>query len=408
MDVYLARQPIYDRELNVVAYELLYRAGEEKNRAGPLNDPDGASTRVLVNAFSEIGLDKITGGLPALINVTEKFLVSGALPASLKGKLIPELLENITITNQLIDSLKKMVDSGYQFALDDFQYQETWRPLMDLSSIVKIDVMTLGKSGTMRQVHEIRRSNQCKAKLLAEKVETHQEFEFYKALGFDYFQGYFLARPNIVKDKGIPASKMVILSLVGVINDPKSDVEDVERVVSQDARLSFKLLKIVNSAAFALRREVRTIAEAVNIIGFNELRIWANMLSLSSIDNKPNNLLLTGMVRAKMCQLLAKKFNYPDANIYFTTGLISLLDALLDLPIEAVLEQMPIARDIKDAILFRTGILGKLLDAVIAYEEGRWEDTNIPPISTTDIFSVYIEALEWAQVSSHSMFNKSA
>lgn len=408
MDVFLARQPIYDRSLNVVAYELLYRAGEEKNRAGPLSDPDGASTRVLINAFSEIGLDKITGGLPALINVTERFLVSGALPASLKGKLIPELLESITVTNNLVESLKKMVAAGYQFALDDFQYQETWKPLMELSSIVKIDVMTLGKSGTMRQVHEIRRSTQCKAKLLAEKVETQQEFEFYKALGFDYFQGYFLARPNIIKDKGIPTSKMVIISLLGVINDPKSDVDDVEKVISQDARLTFKLMKIVNSASFALRRDVRTIAEAVNIIGFNELRVWVNMLSLSNIDNKPHHLLLTGMVRAKMCQLLAKKFHYPDANIYFTTGLMSLLDALLDLPMQEVMSQMPIGKDIKDAVLNQTGILGRILQAVIAYEQGRWEDTNVPPLTTDDLFSIYIEALEWAKVSSHSMFQKAS
>ncbi|OUR86772.1 hypothetical protein A9Q81_28055 [Gammaproteobacteria bacterium 42_54_T18] len=402
MDVYLARQPVFDRNLNVVAYELLYR-GSMVNSAESMGDANEATMQVLVNAFSEIGLEKITSGHPALVNITQDILTSGQLPKGLQKLLIPEILEDVLVNEDVIQEVKNLVDVGYRVALDDFIYSDEWKPLIPKASFIKLDVMDLGVSGVKEQVAKLRLVGDIEGKLLAEKVETHEEFELYRTMGFDYFQGYFLCKPHVMSGESVPASGMVITALLAELSTDDYDIERVERIICQDPRLSYKLLRVVNSASFGLTRTIKTIADTIVILGAYELRRWAGMLVFSAMDNKPNELLVTAIVRGKMCELVAEKLNRQFSGGYFTAGLLSLLDALLDKPLEDIVQQMPLSAELELALLTGGGDIGAVLRMVEAYETGDFDHAIMKGLEADDLWVIYLKALEWSDVAQHSM-----
>lgn len=405
MEIFLARQPVFDRHLKVVAYELLYR-GSMLNNAEAMLDPDAASMEVMVNAFSEIGLEKITSGLPALINVTESILIKGLLPKGLQKLLIPEILETVLLSHDVLQEVRNLLDLGYRFALDDFIYRPKWQPVVRKASYIKLDVLDLGVVGVKDQLAKLRAAGNVDGKLLAEKVETHEEFELYRTLGFDYFQGYFLCRPHVMSGSSVPASGLVITSLLAELCQDDYDIEKVERIICQDPRLSYKLLRVVNSAAFGLSRTVKTIADTIVILGSYELRRWAGMLAFSSIDNKPNELLVTASVRAKMCELVAQQLRRQFAGSYFTAGLLSMLDALLDKPLDQIVSQMPLSAELELALMTGGGDIGQVLHAVKSYEAGQFDECMMPGLAAQDLWNIYLKSLEWADIAKHSMFNK--
>ncbi len=406
MDVFLARQPVFDRNLKVVAYELLYR-GCQVNSADSMGDPNEASMQVLVNAFSEIGLEKITSGNPALVNITQQILMSGALPKGLQKLLIPEILEDVLVNKTVLQEVKNLINLGYRFALDDFVYADEWKPLIKDASFIKLDVMELGALGVKEQLAKLRMIGSVEGKLLAEKVETHEEFELYRTLGFDYFQGYFLCKPHVMSGQSVPASGMVITALLAELSNDY-DIEKVEKIICQDPRLSYKLLRVVNSASFGLSRTVKTISDTIVILGSYELRRWAGMLAFSSLDNKPNELLITASVRAKMCELIAIRLGRQFSGGYFTAGLLSLLDALLDKPLEEIVSQMPLSAELEMALLTGGGDIGQVLKAVESYDAGNFDDPSIKSLGleVKDLWEAYLDSLAWADVAAHSMINK--
>lgn len=405
MNVFIARQPVFDRNLNVVAYELLYRAGQVNSAEGMV-DPNQASKEVLVNAFSEIGLEKITNGLPALVNITQDILTSGSLPKGLQKLLIPEVLEDVLVNEDVIQEVKNLINLGYNVALDDFVFSDEWLPLVRQARYIKIDVLALGTLGVKEQLAKLRMTGTVNGKLLAEKVETHEEFELYRTLGFDYFQGYFLCKPHIMSGESVPASGLVITTLLAELSKDDYDIEEVERIICQDPRLSYKLLRVVNSASFGLSRTIKTISDAIVILGSQELRRWSSMLALSSVDNKPNELLVTAIVRAKMCELLAEKLDRKFSGGYFTAGLLSLLDALLDKPLSEIVERMPLSAEIELALLTGGGDVGQVLNWVISYEAGKFEESNVSGLEAEDFWDIYMSSLEWANIATHSMLDK--
>ena len=406
MNVFIARQPIFDRNLNVVAYELLYRASGQANSAAGMIDPNKASKEVLVNAFSVIGLEKITNGLPALVNITKEILVTGALPKGLQKMLIPEVLEDVLVDKDVLQEVKNLINLGYDVALDDFVFSDEWIPLVGLARYIKLDVLALGASGVEEQLAKLRVIGNMDGKLLAEKVETHEEFELYRTLGFDYFQGYFLCKPHVMAGESVPASGLVIMSLLSELSKDDYDIDKVERILCQDPRLSYKLLCVVNSASFGLSRNIKTISDAIVILGSQELRRWSSMLALSSVDNKPHELLVTAVVRGKMCELVAERLGRKFSGGYFTAGLLSILDALLDKPLEEIVEKMPLSAEIELALLNGSGDIGEVLNGVIAYECGFFEGSMLPGMTPDDLWDIYIRTLEWADVATHSMVSK--
>jgi EAL and modified HD-GYP domain-containing signal transduction protein len=390
-DIFVGRQPIYDAGLNVVAYELLFRAG--RHETADVQDADHATTQVILNTFMEIGLERIVGTAPAFFNLTREFVVGGLPFPAAPEQVGLEILEDIDIDDELIQGTRKLAERGYTILLDDFVYHESLRPLVDLADIVKIDVLALGREETARHVEILREYD---VKLLAEKVETQEEFEYYQALGFEYYQGFFFCRPKVVSGRRIPINKLAVLQLLAKVQDPRVEFEELEDLISQDVSLSFRMLKLINSAQFALRKKVESLRQALVILGLRAIRNWISLLALAKVEGKPNELLVVALIRGKMCELLARAGGRRDAETFFTVGLFSVLDAMLDQPLVEVVASLPLAEEINQGLLRHQGPHGNALACAIAYERGDWAHTQCMGVSEHDIQSAYLEALDWA------------
>ena len=394
-NVFVGRQPIFDNKLNVFAYELLYRATEKSSSSEGMISGDDATTTTIINTFVEIGLDKLVRDKLAAINLTEKFLLEeNQLPFTPK-QVILEILEDIPVTPALIEAVEKLVNEGYVIALDDYLYNPAHKPLLELASIVKIDLMALNDEQLLEHVNVLK---QFDVKLVAEKIETPEEFIHCRDLGFDYFQGYFLSRPQIISAKSLPTNRLTVLNLLAVLHNPDSDADDLSEAINTDVTTSYKLLKLINSAAFNLNRNIESIQQGVLLLGRRKLMSWASMLAMSSLSDRPAEILRTAMTRAKMCELLAENISITDPESYFTVGLFSTLDLLLQQPLPKLLEPLPLSKDIIEGLLYQKGLMGKVLTCVLAYEISDWENVSLEPLSSDDIFIANIEAVTWANM----------
>lgn len=403
-NTFIGRQAIYDKQLNVAAYELLSRSNAEHNEAfvGEYN-ANHATTVVMLNALTEIGLDQLVGNHPAFINLTYDFLIGEREIPDLRNQLVLEILEDVEITPELISAVKKLSDSGYMIALDDFIYHEDMLPLVELADIIKIDILQLDEQGLRDHVEKL---NHYDVRLLAEKVETRQEYELCKELGFDYFQGYFFCKPNIVSSQRVPANRIAIMHLLAQLQNPDVKIDSLEELISQDLALSYRLLKYINSAAFALHREIDSVRHAIVMLGMNTIRSLANLMLMSKIDDKPHDLLIIAMLRARMCEQLSLSIDKSQKDVFFTAGLFSVIDALMDQPMAEVITQLPLAKVIKDALLEREGIIGEAINCCIAFERADWPNVKCANLDESAIQQAYFNAVIWSNeaaklVSSH-------
>ncbi|MEE9492124.1 MAG: HDOD domain-containing protein [Gammaproteobacteria bacterium] len=390
-DIYLARQPIYDSSLNVYAYELLFRDNEQ-NRAGVI-DGDEATSNVIVNTFMEIGLNNIVDDRLAFINLTRSFIVNAKQISLPRDRVVLELLEDIAPDEEVIAGMQRLSRQGYQIALDDFVLHETVRPLIELADIIKIDVMALSDQQIRNHVEELRRYP---VKLLAEKVESWEMYDMCKALNFDFYQGYYFSLPKIIQKKSLPTNRLSILTLLGQLQDPDIATKDLEDIIAKDVALSYRMLNYVNSAALGLARKVDSIHEAIILVGLQNIRSWATLIAMSMVDDKPVELVNTAMIRGRMCERLAQILDQSNPKSFFTVGLFSALDALMDTSMDAILTQLPLAEHIADALVEHNGIHGQILTCVLDYERGEWNNMNHDLPHIPEIHKVYLDALMWA------------
>jgi len=394
-NVFVGRQPIFDTKLNVYAYELLYRSSHESRSSLGMVDGDQATTQTIINAFVEIGLEKIVRNKYAAINLTEKFLLDeDKIPFS-KNQVILEILEDVPVTPALIAAVKKLVSAGYIIALDDYIYNSAHAPLIELAHIIKIDLMALSREKLIEHVNILKRYN---VKLLAEKIETHEEFILCRDLGFDYFQGYFLSRPQLVAGKTLPTNRLAVLNLLSVVNSPDSSNDDLSEAINTDVATSYRLLKMINSAAFGLQRDIESIEQGIMLLGRKQLATWTSMLAMSSLDDRPPEILRNAMVRAKMCELVAETAGELNTERFFTVGLFSGLDLLLQRPLPELLKPLPLSEEIKTALLDKSGILGKVLTSVQAYEVADWEHVPLSTVGQDEIVIANMESVMWADM----------
>ena len=390
-DIYIGRQPIYDRDLKLYAYELLFRTASD-NRADFV-DGDQATTDVIVNTFLEIGLDNIVGNHLAFINLTRAFFVGEHTISLPKNRVVLELLEDIDADEEVIAGVRRLADQDYSIALDDFIYRESLLPLVDLARIVKIDLTRLDREGVREHVRQLRHYP---LRLLAEKVETQDDLDFCQSLDFDYFQGYFFAQPKIIRGQRLPNNRLAILKLLSHLQDPGITPAQLEELISQDVAFSYRILRYVNSASLALPRKIESIHQAVVILGLQTIKSWTTLLAMSRVDNKPAELVVTAMVRGKMAECMGRAIQAENPESFFTVGLFSALDALMDNSMEEILTQLPLADHIAEALLHHRGLHGNILDCVLAYERGRWENVGCDQLGTHKIRDCYLEALQWA------------
>lgn len=389
-DIYVGRQPIYNRKLEVVGYELLYRSSN-RNQAQFL-DGDRATGEVILNTFLDLGLENIAGRYPAFINISRSFLVGDKpLPFSHK-RVVLEILEDIKPDAAVIDALRRLAQDGYIIALDDFVYRPELEPLLELAHIVKFDVLGIGAEMLAERVQQLK---QRKVRLLAEKVETHEEFERCKQLGFDYFQGYFFCKPNIVHGRSRPANRLVLMNLLAQLQHPDIDINKLETLVAQDATLTYRLLRYANSPCVAIRRKVESLRRALVIIGANTIKNWITLILFTRLDDKPRELMVTALVRARMCELLGAAQRYEGLDRFFTVGLLSAMDALMDQPMEEVLNELPLVEEVKAALRTRDGHLGQVLEQVLLYEWGAW-DRLCQNLDGLIYRQAYLDSVRWA------------
>lgn len=390
----LARQPIFDGNMKVVAYELLCRNSDLKFIA--TTDGDAASSQVLLNAFTELSIDDVVGDHRAFVNFTRTLLSSP--PPFSRQKLVIEVLEGQQVDAAMLFSLKQLRDQGYTIALDDFELSSETEGLVPYADIIKLDVLALSPEKLLTHVEQLKALG---ITLIAEKVETYEMFEKCKTLGFDLFQGYFLAKPRVISGRKISENKQSVLQLLSALHDANAPIDKIERMIARDTLLSFKLLRLVNSAAFGLSRNVESLRQAIMLLGLNKLRNWVNLLALSNLSGKPHELSITALTRARMCEMIATKINQrsrPDS--YFTVGLLSTLDAFLDAPLEELLRNLSLSEQLNQAMLKHSGPEGMVLAIVQMHEQGRWQDIDWDHLDEMGInpeilAEIYIDALRW-------------
>jgi EAL and modified HD-GYP domain-containing signal transduction protein len=303
-----------------------------------------------------------------------------------------EVLEDVAVNDKLVDALTVLVNAGYTLALDDFVYDPKWDRLLKIASIVKIDVLA-SSNEEIRSMVERRKS--FNVKLLAEKVETQEQFDEMFALGFELFQGYFFTKPKVISHASVPVNHISLLQLLANLQDKDASLREIVGLVSQDVSLSYKLLRYLNSAHFALPQKVDSIQRAVVYFGLDLLRRWACLLGMANVDGKSSELLQTALVRARMCELIAERNAEIDADSFFTVGLFSTLDALLDMPIQDVLAELPLTAEVKDALTNFKGIRGEALRCVEACEQCDWSQMAVADIELNEIDNLYLESINW-------------
>lgn len=385
------RQPIFDRQLNVVGYELLYR-GCEVSRAD-FDDGDRATMQVILNTFAEIGLDGLVGDRLAFINLTRNFFVDRYPIPFPARQVVLEVLEGTAFDDDLVSSVKSLAQRGYRIALDDVTNPQVVKPLLGIAELIKIDLLASDRSQLLQNVRYLRRYH---SKLLAEKVETKKDFDLCRRLGFDYFQGYFLCRPDIVRGRQILPSRIVLLRLMNQLMDPNVDYRVLEGITAQDVSLTYKLLRLANSASMGIPVKVSSIRQAISFLGMESFKGWLTLFLMSETGDKPRELLVQALVRARMCEALGKAAGEPHPETYFLVGLFSILDALMDLPMREILTTVRLSDEAASALLGCEGRIGESLRCTLAYEQANWQAIQFYPLHSGRIQGIYLDAIRWA------------
>ncbi len=387
----IGRQQILDQKLNIYAYELLFRGQDFdlKNK----NEATQATNQIITDSILELGLNNLVGSHKAFINFTSQNILEKT-PLSLpKDRVVIEVLENVAVDLRIISNLREFSQQGYMIALDDFVYSEEWKPLIEFADIIKLDVLEMGEARTREAIKHLK---SYKIKLLAEKVETHEEFQYLSELGCDYFQGFFFNKPNIVPGRRLGVNQTAAIRLLTIINDPDVEIEKLAKTISMDAGLSYKLLHYINSAFFTLPSKIESIHHAISYLGLREVKRWSNILTLASLSTKPQATLQTSLIRGKMCEELAKLAG-EKADYFFLVGILSSLDSILDIPIEEALQQLPLGNDVKKAILTKEGVAGEVLECVINYEQWNLSGMYFRNLDQNLISEAYFKSITWAK-----------
>jgi len=395
-EVFVARQPIFNRDLHVAGYELLFRGGDATDAL--VADSEGATASVVLNSFTEIGLERIVGSKTAWVNVSREFVLDGlaaTMPPSVVGL---EILEDELLDERFVHALIDLKRQGYRLALDDFEYSVSAERLLSLVDIVKLDVLALGRDGMVEQVDRLKPYG---VTLLAEKVESHEDHAFCAELGCDLFQGFFFCRPELLHNRGILANRTSLLEVLAALQDSTVQLGELERMIGRDVGLSFRLLRYINSAFFGLRFEISSIRQALALLGVQNLKRWATLTVLASVDGKPPELTVTALTRARFCERAGERLPGPRPGELFTLGLFSVIDALMDAPIEDVVALIPFPADMRDALTKRKGDKGALLECVTALEAGNFDRAQKLVQGAGEL---YVESLMWADDAARPLF----
>ncbi len=387
--IWLGRQPIVDSQKRLVAYEVLYRSA--KTGFAAFEDGNQATSAVLLNTFVELGFDQVVEDRIAFMNFTREFLIGTYPLPECPKRLVLEVLEDIVPDAELIQGLKRLRAEGYKIALDDVVYHPALEPLLELAAIVKVELPQIPQTEWAAHVQLLRK---WPVKLLAEKIETQQEFELCRDLGFDLFQGYFLSKPELIEGRKLDGNQMALMKILAEINAPQADIRDLAETVERDPALCIKLLRYVNSSHFGVRRNVESLRHACVLLGLETLRTITTLLLLAGNKHVPQQAAKTALLRAWMCRTLAQYHEDANAHSLFTTGLLSMLDVLMGQPLDNLIAELPLEESIREALLLGIGPTGQILQVAIDYEKCAWEQLTECGIKPALLRTAYLESVE--------------
>jgi c-di-GMP-related signal transduction protein len=393
--VQVGRQPIFDRSLEVLGYELLFRSADEATAA--VESGDMATTRVILNTFTEFGLDRLVGGKLAFVNVTRPFVV-GSMPVPFSPEVaVLELLPSVQADPMTLAGAEQLRAGGYAIALDDFAFEPERLDFLALARYVKLDML---KAEPAELADRAARARDHGVELIAYRMETLKHMEAATALGFDYYQGHYLVRPDVVSASSISPSQVTALQLLTALSDPEVPLGEIEAVIQLDLALNYRVLRAANAAASGAHRRVDSIRDALVVLGVQRLRAWLLLMVLADAGTTNTEQLSNAMTRARTCELLAESQSGPQATTKpataFVAGLLSSLEVVLGVSVENLLGQMPLTEELAAALGHRSGPLGRLLAAVIAYEEQDIAALEATGLTLFDVSRAYLAAVGWS------------
>ncbi|MDH3682292.1 MAG: HDOD domain-containing protein [Acidimicrobiia bacterium] len=388
---FVGRQPIFDGENDVYAYELLYR-DSLSNEVGAVNR-SVATARTVIDSFVEVGLENVVGQRPAFLNVDESFLIDPGLVSFPSDRVVLELHELIGATPQTVEAIDRLKGLGYRIALDGYRRALPVAELLEYADIVKIDASRVDEESLAVELASLQGAD---VTLIAKNVETRERRDMMAAAGFDYFQGHYLCRPQIIVGERLPANRVAILELVSKICDPNIEFDELEQLITMDAALSVRILRFVNSPLSGLTNEVDSIHQAIVMVGRNIIRNWVMLLAMASLNDTIPELVTAALVRARICEQLASAENLPSQDSFFTVGLFSLMDAMMSRPMPELLEDLPFTDEVKAALIDRGGVRGQAIRCAQLLEEGATETIEFGNLESDQIAQIYLDAIRWA------------
>lgn len=392
---YVARQPIFDREKRVFGYELLFRDGVEN--AFLSGDAEMASRATLDRSLL-VGLDMLCDGKRAFVNCTRDTLIKGLVTLLPATSTVVEILESVPSDPDVISSIERLKEAGYMIALDDFVMDDPREPLAEMADIIKVEL----KLTTQEQrAAMVKRYGPWKRRMLAEKVETQEEFSAAQEQGFVYFQGYFFREPEMVSAHEMPANRINYLRMLQAVSGPDLDVQRLEQLIKGEASICYRLLRYLNSSMFGFRSEIHSVKHALAILGEREMRRWVRLVAaVGAGQDSSSDLLLSSLVRARFCELLAPKVKHGESDL-FLMGLLSLIDAMLEIPMASVLDMVPLDKETKAVLLGQPSLLRPVHRLMLAHESGEWEETSklaeSMNLNSEETAGQYLQAQQWAR-----------
>jgi len=392
----LARQGIYNKNGSVWAYELLYRDGDALTANVDNHNilaAETATSSVIAQLFANLDMDTIVGNKRAFINFNHTHLIQQIPNLLPKHRIVIEVLETVTVDEPLIYNLTMLHKLGYKIALDDFIFREELIPLLEIADIVKIDVLHLTKQQISDQLATIKGF---KGDLLAEKIEDKRQFINCIELDFDYFQGFFLNKPDTLKGNVITENKTHLLRLLAELNNENIPIVRIEEIILQIPKLSYRILRLANSASLYVGKKIDSLMDAITQLGLLQIRNWISLLLLASLDDVTPDLLERTLIRAKMCESLTQFAGNANPHQAYTVGILSTLDGILNEPMSSLLSKIQLSETLNEALLHQKGELGSILKFAIDYETANFNQLDKSSIDNADFTQSYLQGIEHA------------
>ncbi len=392
---FVARQPILTKDEKVFGYELLFRDGVENFFCS--SDPEAASRSTLDTSML-MGLDLLCDGRRAFINCTREMLLKDYVTLVPSNQTVVEILETVPPDDLVMAACQRLKEAGYMIALDDFAIDDPRAPLTEVADIIKVD---LKRTTPAECAAMIKRYGPWRCRMLAEKVETREEFVAASKAGFVYFQGYFFRRPEVLATHEVPANRINYVRMLQTVSKPELDPREIEDAIKSEASLCYRLLRYLNSAVFGFANEIHSVRHALAMLGEREVRRWVRLVvTLAAGQGKSSELVLSALVRARFCELLSPKIQHGESDL-FLLGLLSMMDAILEIPMPEVLDRVPIDQETKALLLGGTGRLRPLYQLMLARESGDWQNaaelSKSLHLSDGEVAEAYWSAMQWAR-----------